>query len=301
MDTAASHDVRHIALKFAGGEPTLSLPDMEWFHDELSKQLERTNAKLSTAILTNGTNVSTRLIEFIKRNGINVSFLLSIRLLFPRPLPDIQDHWPRALGPLGSNIDKLQANAIHPYILATISEKTAPSLPDLVRWIYSRGLRSRLGVVRQPTESSFTENGYGRPIESGQLVTIRRLNEKSQPETFASIQSRYSPLVNTMKEAFEKAFQDLEHPDFRFERGMSGICEFHFDRPVRRRLWNWFNSVVIQEDGKVASCPMTLRNTEVEPGPDLLRLPGRRSESRLRFVIVARKKTVLTVDGSPSV
>jgi uncharacterized protein len=274
VDTAANYDVRQIVLKFAGGEPTLSLPDMEWFHAELSEQLARINVKLSTAILTNGTNVSTRLIEFIKRNNVSVSISLDgygaeFHDLYRIYKNTGRGSWDRIV----SNIDKLQANSIHPYILATISERTAPSLPDLVRWIYSRGLRARLGVVRQPAESSFTENGYDRPIQSGQLVTIKRRNEKSQPESFASIQSRYLPLVNTMKEAFEKAFTELEHPDFRIDlRNGMNICELHFDSPVMTACCGIGSThVVIQEDGKVASCPMTLRNTEVEPGSDLLK------------------------------
>jgi uncharacterized protein len=274
VDTAANHDVRQIVLKFAGGEPTLSLPDMEWFHAELSEQLARINVKLSTAILTNGTNVSTRLIEFIKRNNVSVSISLDgygaeFHDLYRIYKNTGRGSWDRIV----SNIDKLQANSIHPYILATISERTAPSLPDLVRWIYSRGLRARLGVVRQPAESSFTENGYDRPIQSGQLVTIKRRNEKSQPESFASIQTRYLPLVNTMKEAFEKAFTELEHPDFRIDlRNGMNICELHFDSPVMTACCGIGSThVVIQEDGKVASCPMTLRNTEVEPGSDLLK------------------------------
>lgn len=274
VDTAASHDVRQIILKFAGGEPTLSLADMEWFQDELSERLARINVKLSTAILTNGTNVSTRLIEFIKRNRISVSISLDgygaeFHDLYRIYKTTGRGSWERIV----SNIDRLQANSIHPYILATISERTAPSLPDLVRWIYSRGLRARLGVVRQPTESSFTENGYDRPIQSGQLVTIKRRNEKSQPETFTNIQSRYLPLVNTMKEAFEKAFNELEDPDFRIDlRTGMNICELHFDSPVMTACCGIGSThIVIQEDGKVASCPMTLRETEVDAGMDLLK------------------------------
>jgi radical SAM protein with 4Fe4S-binding SPASM domain len=64
-----------------------------------------------------------------------------------------------------------------------------------------------------------------------------------------------------MKEAFEKAFTELEHPDFRIDlRNGMNICELHFDSPVMTACCGIGSThVVIQEDGKVASCSDLLK------------------------------------------
>jgi len=137
------------------------------------------------------------------------------------------------------NIAELIDNGIKPYIMATISEESADTLPDLVEWIFKNGLKTRLSVVRQP--NSTWENIMERKHE-------------------------YKKLIDKMTSCFEKAFRRLE--DSRFELNLKNamnICELHFEQPATTASCGIAtNHIVIQEDGKLASCPMTLKETNMK-------------------------------------
>lgn len=65
--TAEKRELKEILVKFAGGEPTLSLATMEDFHDRLSDALQHLDVRVQTGILSNGTVLYPRLLDFIKR------------------------------------------------------------------------------------------------------------------------------------------------------------------------------------------------------------------------------------------
>ena len=147
--------------------------------------------------------------------------------------------------------------------MATISEESADTLPDLVEWIYTTGFKTRISVVRQP--NSTWENIQERKHE------YKKLNDK-------------------MISSFEKAFTILEHEKFDLNlTNALKICELSFEQPIYTATCGIAtNHIVIQEDGKLASCPMTLKETNVEPTDDLLASirdtfkfdPAKRNESK---------------------
>jgi radical SAM protein with 4Fe4S-binding SPASM domain len=131
----------------------------------------------------------------------------------------------------------------------------------LVKWIFTKGLRTRLSVVRQPSEKEFKTSGYGPD-----LVQI------SVPTQSRTEQDGYDVLIDTMNSAFESALTELEKPEYTIDlRNSLNICELHFEEPVFTACCGiGSNHVVIQDDGKLASCPMTIRETNVIPTDDLL-------------------------------
>src|SRR5262249_9044545 len=115
---------------------------------------------------------------------------------------------------ISANITKALQNGIVPFILATISQESAETLPDLVKWIYGRGLKARLSVVRQPQSaepySAFRSNGMR-----------------------GSIEEEYRKLTTTMQAAFDQAFQELEQESYVIDlRNALSICELHFESPA---------------------------------------------------------------------
>jgi len=252
--TVKSRNIKNFTLKFAGGEPTLSIPRMELFHDKLQNALASSPCTWSTAILSNGTVMSDRLIRFLQRPHTGLS--ISIDGYGPTG-HDI--HRVFKGGRRGSwdiietNIAKALQNGIVPYILATISQESSKTLPALVQWIFGQGLKARLSVVRQP--------------ESAEAYSTFQINAKRK-----SIEEEYRELITTMNSAFEEAFQELEHDSYVIDlRNGLNICELHFDSPSFSSCCGiGLNHIVINEKGEVASCPMTVHRDTVPIRPDVL-------------------------------
>jgi len=244
--TAIFRDLNSVTIKFAGGEPTLSINDMLWCYDYLTEKFSGKKIQLHFAILSNGTIQNEKLIEFLKRDNVGISISLDG---FGEESHDIHRNFVKTKKGswkiIMNNIERLIENGIKPYIMATISEESADTLPNLVEWIFKTGLRTRLSVVRQP--NSTWENIQERKHE-------------------------YKKLIDKMISAFEKAFTLLEHERFDLNlKYAMNICELHFEQPSYTATCGIAtNHIVIQEDGKLASCPMTLKETNIEPTDDLL-------------------------------
>jgi uncharacterized protein len=246
--TAILRDLTSVTIKFAGGEPTLSINDMLWCYDYLTDKFDGKKIQLQFSILSNGTILSEKLVEFLQRDNVGIGISLDG---YGEESHDIHRYYVNSKLKKGSwkvimkNIGRLIDNGVKPYIMATISEESADTLPDLVEWVFQTGLRTRLSVVRQPNS------------------------------TWDNIQQRkheYKKLIDKMISSFEKAFTLLEHERFDLNlRNAMNICELHFEQPVYTATCGIAtNHIVIQEDGKLASCPMTLKETNVEPTDDLL-------------------------------
>jgi radical SAM protein with 4Fe4S-binding SPASM domain len=156
-------------------------------------------------------------------------------------------------GIIEANIAKAVENGIVPYILATVSQESAKTLPALVRWIFGQGLKARLSVVRQP--------------ESTEAYSSFRINAMRK-----SIEEEYRELTTTMNAAFEEAFQELEQDAYVMDlRNALNICELHFDSPSFSSCCGiGLNHIVINEKGEIASCPMTIHRDTVKIKPDVL-------------------------------
>lgn len=264
--TAILRDLTSVTVKFAGGEPTLSVNDILWCYDYLTEKFKETNVRLHFAILSNGTILNEKLIDFLKKDNVGISISLDG---FGEESHDIHRYYVNSKVKKGSwntiikNIEKLIDNGVKPYIMATISEESADTLSDLVEWVFQKGLKTRLSVVRQP--NSTWDN-------------IRQRRDE------------YGKLIDKMISSFDKAFTLLEEERFDLNlRYAMKICELHFEQPSYTATCGIAaNHIVIQEDGKLASCPMTLKESNVEATDDLLTSirqtfkydPSKRNESK---------------------
>jgi uncharacterized protein len=71
--TVRKNGVEDVLVKFAGGEPTLTLQQMELFQRSLTLELEGTGAFVHYTVLTNGTNLNERFLRFIESAHATVS------------------------------------------------------------------------------------------------------------------------------------------------------------------------------------------------------------------------------------
>lgn len=244
--TALSRGINKFELKFAGGEPTLALPALETFHDLLTAKLEGTGASFQTAVLSNGTIMSERLLNFLKRpeTGIGIS------LDGYGETHDIYRRYKNSGGGswrvIENNIRTLRRHGITPYIMATISQASCAGLSELLTWIYENSLRCRLSVVRQP---SGCRNCSDSEVSDG-----------------------YNELCETVIAAFDDALTALEQSDvFLNLNSAMEICELHFNQPAPGVSCGIGHShIVIKPDGAMVPCPMMIDEKGYIPGKDLL-------------------------------
>lgn len=245
--TVTARQLTGVTVKFAGGEPTLDLRRMVAYHHELKRRLEALGVRYRSAILSNGTAVTEKLIAFLREESVSLSISLDG---YGREGHDTYrvfktsraGSWDRIKG----NIDLLLSHDIRPYITATISGHSSQTLPDLVDWIFSNGMRTRLGVVREPDETW---------------------------EDRAGMKAAYKRLTDTLSENFEKAFRVLEDTRFRMNPVSDiTICELRFASPSFSAPCGIGSShIVLQDDGRIASCPMTIREDSAQDtGKDLI-------------------------------
>ncbi len=241
--TVDRHGSQEVAVKFAGGEPTISVPRMGQFRDILLETMQGSPAHVRFAVLSNGTLVTDQLIRFLIETGTAISISLD-------GYGDAHDIFRVNAAGKGSwstvstSVEKLIDHGIRPYIMGTISRDSCRSLPDLVSWIYAHGLNCRLSVVRNPGSSWA---GGDRRQE-------------------------YAEYNRTLAEAFDQAFTVLEDPgkviDLRY--GLD-LCELEFDHPSRGITCGTGDShLVIKPDGSLVACPMTIQDKGIIPVGDLL-------------------------------
>lgn len=233
--TVRSRKLTGVTVKFAGGEPTLDLTRMEAYHRELKRRMQALGARYRSAILSNGTAITEKLIAFLQNEGVSISISLDGYGEEGHDTYRVYKNSRKgSWGRIKRNIDLLLSRGIKPYITATISGHSSKTLPDLVDWIFSNNMRTRLGVVREPDETW---------------------------EDRAGMKAAYKRLTDTLSENFERAFAVLEDGKFRMNPVSDiTICELRFQSPsFSAPCGIGSNHIVLQDDGRIASCPMTIR------------------------------------------
>lgn len=245
-NTAKLYGVKKIDLSFAGGEPTLVVPLMEMFQDELLNELKGTDIELNTAVLSNGTVHSERLLSFLKRPNTGIGISLDGYEHSHDTFRIFKDSKNGSWDTIIRNIEILREHSIIPSIMATISRETSVTLPQLVKWTYENKLKIHLGIVRQTNCS---------------------LEYDSQ-----LIHEEYRDLCSDMIEAFEKTLVELEDPSILIDPNVDlKIEELHFDYPANGVFCGIGNSyLVIKSNGNLVTCPTTIDECGTPPSDDLV-------------------------------
>jgi uncharacterized protein len=246
--TVRRHGVDDVLFKFAGGEPTLMLPQMERFFERATAELQDTGAYVHWAVLTNGTVVNDRLIEFIDRAHLSVSISIDgygpdhdlYRVFRNNGNGSRRGSWSTVL----RSIEILEKHGTVPYINAMAGPKTSRGLPDLAAWIFGGGMMGTVHVVRNLDDS--WEGGEARKRE-------------------------YADYCAQLARDFEAMFEVLEREEYRLRlpRWVE-IAELSFDRPAASVCCGIARDhFVIAQDGRLASCPMTVNERTVPASDDL--------------------------------
>jgi uncharacterized protein len=244
--TSISTGIKKFDLKFAGGEPTLAIPKMERFHDMLSTKLEGTNTEFWTAVLSNGTVLNGRLLDFLKRPRTGIGISLDGYGNMHNTFRIFKGSGRGSWDIIEKNLCTLRNHGIKPYIMSTISQATSGGLTQFLLWIYENDLSTRLSVVRQPSR-------------------CRDCGDRNSSEG-------YEKLCEEMIAAFDDALATLTSHGFFINLPTSmEICELHFDKPADGVSCNiGLSHIVIKPNGKIVPCPMMVDEEGMIPSRNLL-------------------------------
>jgi uncharacterized protein len=70
--TAIDNGINEVTVKFAGGEPTLAIDSMEYAYDRLYRKLTDHGVNIEFAVLSNGTAITKRVIDFLHRPNVGI-------------------------------------------------------------------------------------------------------------------------------------------------------------------------------------------------------------------------------------
>lgn len=240
VNAGKAHEIKSIQIKFAGGEPTLETDLIERFQNILENDLNGSGIELNTTILSNGTVINDRLISFLKRPntgiGISVDGIGPYHDLCRVFKNSKSGSWNIIL----KNLELLKNKGINFSIMATINKETCKGLSELLKFSYKNKIRANVGIVRE-------------------------FDISHDP-------TKYESICRDMKEAFNKAFMELENPDIYINsNSIFDIEELHFNFPSDGVSCGIGRShLVIKTNGNIVSCPILIDHEGISPSTDIL-------------------------------
>jgi uncharacterized protein len=224
--SAAANGFKQVKLKYAGGEPLLRFALVEELHTYAQQLAERNGIELEGVVLSNGTLLTTGIVEILKSLGLRLMISLD-------GLGQYHDnHRPYAGGrgsfaDVAEAVDLALANGLTPNISITVSSRTAEGLPEIMAWILDRDLPFSLNFYRENELSASHED--------------MQLDEKK--------------IINGMLAAFKVIEENLPRRPF-----LGGIIDrANLSAAHTHTCGVGQNYLVFDQNGQVAKCQMHIR------------------------------------------
>ncbi|MBU2609695.1 MAG: radical SAM protein [Chloroflexi bacterium] len=150
--SAEKHGFQQIKLKYSGGEPLLRFPLVIELHQYAQALAEQYGLSLDGVVLSNGTLLTTEIVEALKTAGIRLMISLDGQ-------GDYHDRHRRYASGRGSSADVAEsielalAHGLMPNISITISPRTVDGLPEVIAWVLERDLPFNLNFYRENEHS----------------------------------------------------------------------------------------------------------------------------------------------------
>lgn len=219
--TVEKHGLKRIAIRLAGGEPTLNSRVVRLLVEEVQSRFVSRGIDVAFALLTNGTLITEDWVSFLSRYKVGLSISL-----------DGTREWHNSLRFFGNgkgsfdqimhSLDLCKRFKLKPSILSTITEANIENLQTFGRFLIDSGLSFRLGVYRD------NAGGY-----SGYRAFIAKL--MVELDTFYTY---YAEAIRSGRAMFRHQLSDL-----------------HLDRRIHLRTCNVGHSgVAVGHAGEVFLC-----------------------------------------------
>ncbi|MCV6637078.1 radical SAM protein [Candidatus Albibeggiatoa sp. nov. NOAA] len=246
IQTAQQKSFKTIKIKFAGGEPLLNFKLIQTLHNYAQKQLENTNIKLQSVILTNGTLISEKISSWIKQN--NIKLMLSIDGLFDahdkqRPAKNGKSNFAQIIHNLDNCLLPLD---IKPDISITVTQKNAANLAETVIWVLERKLPFSLNFYRQNLQTkSHQELKLEEDIIIQGMLAAYKAIEQNLPDYPLSngLLDRLQPFAHTQTCGVDESYLVIDH------HGRHRQCHTQLEQTT-------FGNIPIQTTPKIQNLPV---------------------------------------------
>lgn len=215
------NDIKSLQIRFAGGEPTMALDEIEHFCNYL-RSVSR-SIKLSFGMLSNGYFDIDRVLPMLKRNKVGISFSIDgleaghDRIRYVSTRSGRVGTWKTIV----QNALALDQSGIRPYFLYTIAKKNIDELSQFAKFAHQNGFGFRLSLERGKRAIEYSEQ---------KRVSDYLINFYEQLAYFAPTSLRLDR-------------------DAKF-------AEWNLNKPKRTACSSCRESIAIRRDGQVASCQM---------------------------------------------
>ncbi|MEK7657788.1 MAG: radical SAM protein [Patescibacteria group bacterium] len=148
INSALSHYIPEVRLKFTGGEPLLRFSLIKGLVNYSKRQGEERGVKFSFHILTNGTLLSEKIVRYLKEENITLSLSLdgveeeNNRL---RYYANSKGTFRR----IEQSMKLLKDYGIRPYILTTVTALNLDGLPAFTRYVIKNKFSVRFSLYRE--------------------------------------------------------------------------------------------------------------------------------------------------------
>ena len=243
--TITGNELRKATIKLAGGEPTLAMDIAERVYDYIHENVKATETEVRFAVLTNGTALNRRVLEFLGRPGVGVGISVDgcgaahdAHRVFKGTR---RGSWGLGLAPRGP-----APGGGHPaYIMATLTPESMRGVDSLMEWLLTHDLTARLNVVRPY---------YGEDVTDTASPPVR---ERPGGAGHSRVQGGV-PLRRAMAGA-GRCHQSLQRVRAQLQLPAQRTGLRHRPQPRRDQL-----------PGQLADCVMRLEEGTTEVGEDLL-------------------------------
>lgn len=145
LEQAEKYNIKNVRIKFSGGEPMLRFDKIKEIIEFYKKN--NNGIFIRYAIITNGTIVSEEIINFIKKEKIEISISMDgDKKYFNKTR--IYSDGSGCFDKVMENIHLFKAMGIKPYILVTISSKNMRGLPSFTKLALREGLGFRFSIFK---------------------------------------------------------------------------------------------------------------------------------------------------------
>jgi uncharacterized protein len=224
--SALAHGYACVALKYAGGEPTLKFDALRAAQERAEILSARTGITLEAAVLTNGIRLDSSQVDTLLAHNVRVMVSLDGVGQYQDTQRPLASQKGSSFEYVSRSLDRLLARGTSPHILATITRHNIEGLPGLVEYLLDRGLRFSFNFYREPECS---------PAYSGLSFT--------PDEIIAGLQSAFRVLEGQL-------------PRYSLLSNLSDRADLRM--PHAHTCGVGRNYMVIDCDGSVAKCQMDM-------------------------------------------
>jgi uncharacterized protein len=235
VEMACHHGYRALKIKYAGGEPTLNFPLIQFLHARAIRQASDAGLALEEVVLSNGVGVTDDMLDFVAQAGIWLMVSLD--------------------GGEGTH-DRVRATGD--------GRSTYPAVKDTVDRALERGLRPNVSITLTALNLDGAAEAVAFALERELPFNLNFFRECS-PADAPGGPSPLIPAPARLAEAMSSIF-DLIETVPGYPLPLSGILDrAHLDLPHSYPCSAGRDYLAVGTDGRVAACQMLME----EPWTDL--------------------------------